>query len=103
MTSVHPSVALSSLPTLKEKSAWIAQEFESVFLEEMVRLMFKTLPKDGPFKGGFAEQITQSMYAGEVAKAIAKSPSGSLGVATLLQAQLDTITSPPMQNDGKEN
>jgi len=31
MTSVHPSVALSSLPTLKEKSAWIAQEFESVF------------------------------------------------------------------------
>lgn len=56
-----------------------AQDFEAMFLAQMLTPMFETLATDGPFSGGSAEQIYRSVLVQEYGKIVAK--AGGIGVA----------------------
>jgi flagellar protein FlgJ len=56
-----------------------AEDFEAVFLSQMLQPMFQTVPTDGPMGGGPAEQIYRGMMVDEMGKSIAK--SGGIGIA----------------------
>jgi flagellar protein FlgJ len=75
----------------KNKSATLDQacrDFESVFINYMLQQMRRTVPRDGLFNGGQAEQIYTSMLDNETAKSISR--QGGLGLADLLREQLSS-------------
>lgn len=57
----------------------VAQDFEAVFLGEMLRPMFDGTQPDGPFGGGPGEDTYRSLELNEFGKAIAK--RGGIGIA----------------------
>lgn len=56
-----------------------AQDFEAVFISEMLRPMFENIEPSSPFGGGSGEKIYRDMQIDEYGKAIAK--SGGIGLA----------------------
>jgi len=60
-----------------------AEEFEALFLTQMLESMFKDIPTGGAFGGGPAEGVYRTFLLQEYGKAIAK--SGGIGLA-------DTVT-----------
>jgi len=63
-----------------------AIEFEAQFLSQMLQPMFEGLKSDGPFGGGHAEKMWQSMLVKEYGKSLAQ--SGGVGLADEVQKQL---------------
>ena len=63
-----------------------AENFESMFLSEMVKPMFEGLSSDGMFKGGYAEDVFNSMLVQEYGKSL--SASGGIGLADMIERQL---------------
>ena len=92
-TMIHAQSALSTQQSAASKAslenastqkndprAWeAAQQFESMFLSQMMNLMFKDVPTDGYFGGGSSEEIFRSMLVNEYGNGIAK--SGGMGLA----------------------
>ena len=62
------------------------RDFEALFVGYMLKEMRKTLPDDGLFSGGRAEQMYTSMLDDETAKSITK--SNGIGLAPMLYRQL---------------
>jgi peptidoglycan hydrolase FlgJ len=56
-----------------------AEEFEAVFVSQMLAPMFETLESDTMFGGGPGEDIYRSMMVEEYGKVIAR--SGGIGIA----------------------
>jgi len=56
-----------------------AEDFEAVFIAQMMEPMFKGLRTDGPFGGGNGEMVFRSLMIQEVGKEIAG--SGGIGIA----------------------
>ncbi|MBT3305803.1 MAG: chemotaxis protein [Alphaproteobacteria bacterium] len=56
-----------------------AQEFEAVFLGQMLQPMFQNIEAAEPFGGGSSEKMWKTMQVEEYGKAIAK--SGGIGLA----------------------
>lgn len=63
-----------------------AEEFEAMFLGQMLQPMFDTLPTEGPFSGGHAEKVYRSLMVTEYAKQIAE--QGGLGIADAVHKEL---------------
>lgn len=63
----------------KDAAMETAREFETVFLTTMFNQMFSGLKTDGPFGGGYGEEVFREMLAGEYAKNV--SNSGGIGLA----------------------
>ena len=63
-------------------------EFETIFIESMIKAMRKTVPEDGLFSGGFGEEIFQEMFDQEIARQMADCKG--LGIANTLYNQLNT-------------
>jgi flagellar protein FlgJ len=63
----------------KEAARNAAEDFEAVFISQMMEPMFKGIKTDGPFGGGNGEMIFRSLMIQEVGKEIAK--SSGLGIA----------------------
>jgi flagellar protein FlgJ len=61
-------------------------DFESLFIQQMLKQMRQTVPQNGLFSGGSAEQLYTSMLDGEVAKTI--SNQRGIGLAPALIRQL---------------
>lgn len=57
----------------------IAQDFEAVFLGQMLQPMFQNIETAEPFGGGSSEKMWKAMQVEEYGKAIAK--SGGIGLA----------------------
>lgn len=76
------SVAGMDIARMRE----VAEDFESVFLAEMVRPMFENIEAAAPFGGGQSEKIWQDMQVDEYSKAIAK--NGGIGIADAVLDQL---------------
>lgn len=70
----------------RESVRRIAQEFEAVFLSEMLAPVFDSVDTDGLFGGGQSEKIFRSMMVEEYGKAIAR--SGSVGIADAVQREI---------------
>ncbi len=61
------------------KARQAAQDFEAVFLAQMVSHMFAGIKTDKMFGGGASEDIYRSMMAQEYGKTLAK--AGGIGIA----------------------
>lgn len=63
-----------------------AEDFESVFLSQMLQPMFDTIPTDSFMGGGHAETIYRGMMVQEMGKSISK--SGGIGIADTVYREL---------------
>lgn len=63
-----------------------AVEFEAVFLAEMLKPVFETVPTDGPFGGGSAEETWRGMLVENYAKDMAA--SGGIGLSRSVLSEL---------------
>lgn len=63
-----------------------AEDFEAVFLAQMLAPMFETLKTGGLFGGGPGEDIYRSLMVEEYGKAIAR--SGGVGIADQVEREL---------------
>lgn len=63
-----------------------AQDFEAMFLSQMLAPVFKGIKTDGLFGGGHGEDAFRSMLYDDYAKEIAK--SGGIGIADAVRNEL---------------
>ena len=63
-----------------------AEDFESVFMTEALKTMFSGLATDGPFGGGFGEEMFREFLIDEYAGSIVK--SGGVGIADEVYRQM---------------
>ena len=63
-----------------------AEEFEAVFLSQMLESMFKGVRTDGPFGGGHAEEMMRSFMLQEYGKTMAA--NGGVGIADAVKREL---------------
>lgn len=66
-----------------------AEEFETVFLEQMFNHMFNTVGVDGVTGGGMGEESARSMLVNAYAKNIAK--AGGIGLAPSIASEIIKI------------
>jgi flagellar protein FlgJ len=69
-----------------EEAKKAAQEFEAMFLTQMLETMFKDVPTGGAFGGGPAEDIYRSFMLKEYGTAIAK--AGGIGLADTVMHEM---------------
>ena len=84
-----PAAAEPAKPAADRNSAaWkAAQEFESVFLAQMVAQMHAGLEVDGPFGGGPAEETYRSLMYQELGRQMALS-GGGVGIAAAVYDEM---------------
>jgi len=63
-----------------------AQDFESMFIAQMLQPMFNTVEVDETFGGGEAEEMWRGMMVEEMAKDMAS--KGGLGIAPIVQKEM---------------
>jgi len=63
-----------------------AQKFESQFLAQMIGHMFEGVETDGPFGGGFGEQMFRSVMTDAMAQQMTR--SGGIGVSATVQREM---------------
>lgn len=74
----------SSIDVKKAEEA--AQEFEAVFIAEMMKPMFEGISTEAPFGGGKGEEVFRSLLLQEYGKVI--SQTGGLGIAETVKDQM---------------
>ena len=77
-----------------ENARKAAEEFEALFIAQMLAPMFNTVPTDGPFGGGHSETIFRSMMVDEFGKEVVR--GGGIGIADnvmreILRAQEEAL------------
>lgn len=70
----------------KDATKKAAQDFEAVFVAQMIQPMFEGLKTDGPFGGGNGEDVFRGLLIQEVGKQVAK--SGGIGMSNAIYAQM---------------
>ena len=63
-----------------------AQKFESQFLAQMIGHMFEGVETDGPFGGGFGEQMFRSVMTDAMATQMTR--AGGIGVSAAVQREM---------------
>jgi Rod binding domain-containing protein len=82
--------ATNQLKSVKaNKAEAAAQDFEAVFLSEMLKPMFETIEVDETFGGGKGEEVFRGLLIQEMGKSIAK--QGGMGLADQVRAELIKI------------
>lgn len=81
---------LARMANVKDKDAKkidaVAQDFEAMFMAEMLKPMFAEIKPDALFGGGKGEEVFQSMMLQEYGKMMAE--TGQLGIADSVKGQL---------------
>lgn len=70
----------------REQARHVAQQFERMFISEMLGPMFQGLETDGPFGGGNAEATFRPMLLDQYADAITK--GGGIGIADSVMKEI---------------
>jgi peptidoglycan hydrolase FlgJ len=70
----------------QETARRAAQEFEALFLAEMLSPVFESVDTDGLFGGGEGEKIFRSLMVQEYGKAVAS--AGGVGIAAAVQSEI---------------
>lgn len=73
------------------------RDFESIFTQQMMQQMRRTIPQNGLFNGGQAEQIYTSMLDGELSKTMAQ--GRGLGLADVMYRQLSALRHDAVDED----
>lgn len=63
-----------------------ARDFEAVFLSAMFKEMFAGLDADGPFGGGYGEEVYRELLADEYAGQVAR--NGGIGLAEAVYREM---------------
>ncbi|MGO1117860.1 rod-binding protein [Rhodovibrionaceae bacterium A322] len=84
-TAMATAQARSGAMTV-DQAQKIGQDFEAMFIAQMLGPMFEGLKTDGPFGGGMAEKTFRSIMLDEYGKEIAK--TNSLGIADAVAKEL---------------
>jgi flagellar protein FlgJ len=84
----RPAAALPRIDAhaAPEELRRVAEEFEAVFLGQMLEYMFDGIDTDGPFGGGQGERVFRSLLLQEYGKATAA--RGGIGIADSVLRQL---------------
>lgn len=69
-----------------EKISRAAEDFEAVFVSEMMKPMFEGISTEAPFGGGKGEEIFRGMLLGEYGKSMAK--TSSFGIADAVKREM---------------
>lgn len=69
-----------------EKIASASEEFEAVFISEMMKPMFSGISSDGMFGGGKGEEIFRGMLLQEYGKVMAQ--TRSIGLSDTIKAEM---------------
>lgn len=69
-----------------EEARQTAEQFEAVFLAQMLAPMFQGIKSDGPFGGGHAESIFRGLQVEEFGKAMAA--RGGIGLADTVMHEI---------------
>jgi flagellar protein FlgJ len=64
----------------------VSQEFEAIFIKQMLNVMRKSVSKTGLLDGGMAEEIFEDFLYDEYAKKMAE--SGAFGISEMIYRQL---------------
>ncbi|MCB1651085.1 MAG: rod-binding protein [Alphaproteobacteria bacterium] len=78
-----------------EKVDAAAEDFEAMFIAEMMKPMFEGITTDGPFGGGKGEEIFRDLLLQEYGKIVSK--TGGLGMSAEVREQM--IRMQEAQND----
>jgi flagellar protein FlgJ len=62
-------------------------DFETIFIETIIKAMRETVPKDGLFSGGFGEEIFEELFDQKIA--LKMTSRGGLGIADTLYNRLN--------------
>ena len=73
-------------PMANEQIQRVAEEFEAVFISQMMAPMFEGLETDEMFGGGPGEDIFRSVLIEEYGKAIAR--AGGIGLSDAIQREI---------------
>lgn len=84
--ALEPQGNLQGKKTSPEGAVKAAEEFEAMFLSQMLGPMWAGIETDGPFGGGSAEETYRSMLISEYGKLISK--AGGLGISSSVKAEL---------------
>lgn len=91
-------------PREQDEMRRAAEEFEAVFLSEMLAPMFEGLDTDGLGGGGMGEQIFRPMLVERYAESISR--SGGVGIADSIVREFvrmqQTQVTPPEAADGAD-
>jgi flagellar protein FlgJ len=68
------------------KAEKVAQDFEAVFIGQMLQPMFKDIEAEEPFGGGQGEEVWKSMMVDEIGKQMAK--AGGIGLAASVKREI---------------
>lgn len=68
------------------KAGKVAQDFEAVFLSQMLQPMFANIEAEEPFGGGAGEGVWRSMMVDEIGKQMAK--AGGIGIASSIKQEI---------------
>lgn len=87
-TETQSAGALKNIKNAKqlEKIAGAAEEFEAVFVAEMMKPMFEGLETDGLFGGGKGEEVFKGLLLQEYGKITAS--TGRIGIADAVKTEL---------------
>ena len=85
-SATKPSPVLSGAAKTAAQAGKAAQEFEAVFIGQMLSTMFEGIKTDGPFGGGPAESIFRSMMIDQYSKTIAG--QGGFGLADQVKREI---------------
>jgi Rod binding domain-containing protein len=88
LAAQHP-VAAPAIGTTPADAKKAAEDFEAVFLTEMLGNMYEGLSTDGPFGGGQGENVMRTLLVDEYAKSMAA--RGGVGIADNVYRELIQI------------
>lgn len=77
---------LNNSGTNKAAAREAAEQFEAIFISQMLAPMFETIPTDSFMGGGHAEGVYRGMMVEEVGKEIAK--QGGIGIADTVYREI---------------
>ena len=81
----RPNLNMRSSENLEAARA-AAEQFEAVFISQMLAPMFEGISTDGPFGGGNAEQVWRSQMLEQYGRDIAA--NGGLGIADQVMQEI---------------
>ncbi len=82
-----PAAATKTAAAAKERKLQRAcKDFEALLIKQLLTTMRKSVPKDGLFTQGFAEETYQDMYDDQLARKIAH--GRGMGIAEAMYKQL---------------
>lgn len=87
-TAISASKTLPRVPQTQnvDKLRKTAEDFEAVFLSQMLKPMFEGIKADDAFGGGHAEDMYRSLMVDEFGKSIAQ--SGGIGIADRVMSEM---------------